>query len=363
MNLRIPGPTPVPSSVLQAMTKPMVNHRGEEFANLIVSVTERLKYFFQTSNDIFIFPSSGTGGMEAAVVNTLSPGDKALVVSIGSFGDRFATIAQRFGAEVAKLDFEWGKDADPAAIAAKLDEDPSIKAVLVTHNETSTGVTNDLEAIARVVRPHKAILVVDSISAIGALELKVDEWGCDVVVTGSQKSWMIPPGLSFVSVSPKGWEAYAQAKMPRYYWDFGSAKKYLDKKQNPYTPAVSLYYALDEALRLMMEETREGVLARHKRLGSYFRNGVRELGLSILAEERCASNTVTAIPMPNGIHPKELRRILREEFDIIVAGGQGKLEDKIFRVGHVGYVTKEDLDDVLNALRVVLPRLGFQTKA
>lgn len=363
MNLRIPGPTPVPPSVLQAMTKPMVNHRGEEFAELIVSVTERLKHFFQTKNDVLIFPSSGTGGMEAAIVNTLSPGDRVLAVSIGSFGDRFAEIAQRFGADVVKLDFPWGTDADPAAIAAKLDKDPSFKAVLVTHNETSTGVTNDMEAIARVVRPHQALLIVDSISALGALELKVDEWGCDVVVTGSQKSWMIPPGLSFVSISPKGWAAHAQARMPRYYWDYGSAKKYLEKRQNPYTPAVSLYYALDEALKLMMQESLQGVLERHKRLGAYFRNGVRELGLSILAEERCASNTVTAIPAPDGVAPKDLRRILREDFDIVVAGGQGQLQEKIFRVGHVGYVSKEDLDDVLRALKVVLPRLGFQPKS
>ncbi|MCL5962094.1 MAG: alanine--glyoxylate aminotransferase family protein [Chloroflexi bacterium] len=359
MNLRIPGPTPVPASVLQSMSKQMIDHRGEKFAELIASVTERLKYFYQTKNDVLIFPSSGTGGMEAAIVNTLSPGDRVLAVSIGSFGDRFAEIARVFGAEVVKLDFEWGTSADAGAIAAKLEGDPSIKAVLVTHNETSTGVTNDLRAIGEVVRPHKALLIVDAISGLAAIDLQVDNWGCDVVVTGSQKSWMIPPGLSFVSVSPAAWEAHAHAKMPRFYWDYSGAKKFLDKKQTPYTPALSLYYALDEALNLMMKEGLQEVLERHRRLASYFRNSVREMGLRILPEERCASNAVTAIPVPEGINVKELRKILREEFDIIVAAGQGKLETKIFRVGHVGYVTKEDLDDVLRALKVVLPRLGF----
>lgn len=359
MNLRIPGPTPVPASVLQSMTKQMIDHRGDVFADLIVSVTEKLKHFYQTTNDVLIFPSSGTGGMEAAVVNTLSPGDRVLAVSIGEFGDRFAKIAKVFGADVTKLDFRWGTAADPKVIAAKLDEDSSIKAVLVTHNETSTGVMNDVEAIARVVRPHKAILIVDAISGLAAIDLQTDNWGCDVVVTGSQKSWMIPPGLSFVSVSPAAWEAYSASKMPKYYWDYGSAKKFLDKKQTPYTPAVSLFYALDEALDLMTREGLQAILARHKRLAAYFRNEVRALGLRILPEEHCASSVVTAIPVPEGISVKDLRRVLREEFDIVVAGGQGELDGKIFRVGHVGYVSKEDLDEVVGALRVVLARLGL----
>jgi aspartate aminotransferase-like enzyme len=358
MNLRIPGPTPVPPSVLKSMTKQMIDHRGPEFAKLLPSVTARLQECFKTKNDIIIFPSSGTGSMEAAIVNTLSPGDRVLAVSIGSFGDRFAEIAKIFGAEVVKLDFEWGTAADPGAIEAKLSDDPSIKAVLVTHNETSTGVTNDLEAIAAVVRPYPALLIVDAISSICAIDLQVDNWGCDVVVTCSQKSLMIPPGLSFISISEAAWEANARAKMPRFYWDLASARKYMKNGQNPYTPAVSLYYALDEALRLIAEEGLENVIARHVRLGAHFRNGARELGLQILPAESCASNIVTAIVPPDGILSKDIRKILREECDIVVAGGQGKLSDKIFRVGHVGYVSQAELDEVLSALKVVMARLG-----
>ena len=360
MNLRIPGPTPVPPSVLQAMTKQMEDHRGPAFANLIVSVTERLHEFFQTKNDVFIFASSGTGAMEAAVVNTLSPGDKVLVVSIGAFGDRFAEIARIFGAEVLKLEFPWGTAADPKVIHEHLAKHPDVKAVLVTHNETSTGVTNDLESIGEVVRSHQAILVVDAISSIGAIDLPVDTWGCDVVVTGSQKSWMIPPGISIVSVSEKAWKACQDATMPCYYWDFGAAKKFLEKKQTPFTPAVSLYYALDEALRLMADEGLRNIVERHKRLGAYFRGGTRELGLQLLAPERYASNIVTAIMAPPNVAVKDIRKMLRDDHDVIVAGGQGALTDKIFRVGHVGYVSREDLDGVLVALKDVLSRLGFE---
>ncbi len=342
------------------MTQQMTDHRGPAFAKMLQSVTARLQEFFQTSNDLIIFPSSGTGAMEGAVVNTLSPGDKVLVVSIGSFGDRFAEIASRFGADVVKLDFEWGTAADPGVVEDRLQSDHLFKAVFVTHNETSTGVTNDLEAIGKVVRPHNALLIVDAISSIGAIDLQVDAWGCDIVVTGAQKSWMIPPGLSFVSISQAAWEANARAKMPRFYWDFASAKKFLDKAQNPYTPPVSLYYALNESLRLMAEEGRQNVIARHQRLGSYFRQRIREMGLKVLPDESCASNIVTAIIPPEGVQAKDVRRLLREDHDIVVAGGQGKLAEKIFRVGHVGYVSQQDLDEVLDALRVVLPKLGYK---
>ncbi|MBI4321944.1 MAG: alanine--glyoxylate aminotransferase family protein [Chloroflexi bacterium] len=358
-NLRIPGPTPVPPSVLQSMTKQMVDHRGPAFAKVLNVATERLKEFFQTTGDVLIFPSSGTGAMEAAVVNTLSPSDRVLAVSIGAFGDRFAEIAATFGADVVKLDFPWGTAADHRVIGDHLRKDPSIKAVLVTHNETSTGVTNDLESIAEVVRPHQALLIVDAISSIGAIDLPVDTWGCDVVVTGSQKSWMIPPGISIVSVSENAWKAHRRAKMPRYYWDFTAAKKYLEKGQTPYTPAVSLFYALDESLRLMDQEGHRNIIERHRRLGAFFRNGARELGLELLASERYASNIVTAIMVPPGIKVKDLRRILREDHGVVVAAGQGALTENIFRVGHVGYVSKEDLEDVLESLKATLPRLGF----
>ncbi|MFC2045879.1 pyridoxal-phosphate-dependent aminotransferase family protein, partial [Chloroflexota bacterium] len=222
-HLRIPGPTPCPPEILQAMTKQMINHRGDEMAQIINDITAKLKQVFQTENDILILTGSGTGGLEAAVVNTLSPGDKVLSVSIGVFGERFATIARTFGAEVTPLQFEWGKAADPNAIRSALQADPEIKAVLVTHNETSTGVTNDLASISAVVKEFDKLLLVDAISSLGSINLPVDEWQCDVTVTGSQKGWMVPPGLAMVSVSQNAWQAHAAAKMPRFYWDFTQA--------------------------------------------------------------------------------------------------------------------------------------------
>ena len=250
MQLRIPGPTPIPNEILQAMTTQMINHRGPQFAEMIHKATDILKTMFQTKGDVFLLTCSGTGGMEAAVVNTLSPGDKVLVVANGAFGDRFADIAEIFGAQVERLSFEWGTAVDPQEVRRALSQDASIKAVLVTHNETSTGVTNDLEAISAVVREYEKLLIVDAISSLGCIDLPTDEWGCDVVITGSQKGWMAPPGLAMVSVSERAWQAQAQAKMPKYYWDFAKAKSFLEKGQTPWTPAVSTVYALDAALEL-----------------------------------------------------------------------------------------------------------------
>ncbi|MGB2884410.1 MAG: alanine--glyoxylate aminotransferase family protein, partial [Dehalococcoidia bacterium] len=254
MNLRIPGPTPCPEDVLQAMSKQMINHRGKEFAELIQQVTSKLKRAFQTNGDVYILTCSGTGAMEASIVNSLSPGDKVLALSNGVFGDRFANIAERFGAEVTRVKFEWGQAVDPDAAKQALDADPKIKAVLVTHNETSTGVTSDLEAIGAVVRKFDKLLIVDAISSLGCIDLQVDAWGCDVVATGSQKGWMVPPGLAFVSVNERAWKAHAEAKMPRFYWDFTAAKEYLEKDQPPWTPAVAIFYALGVALATLEKE-------------------------------------------------------------------------------------------------------------
>src|SRR3954447_6198430 len=227
MNLRIPGPTPLPPSVLQVLQKQMINHREPEFATLIDEVTQDLKHFFETENDLYILTASGTGAMEAAIANFLSPGERVLSVSIGNFGDRFAGIARAYGVDLVKMDFAPGTAADPDDIGRRLDADPSITTVLVTHNETSTGVTNDLEAIARVVKGREKLLIVDGISSVGSIPIKTDAWGCDVVLSGSQKGWMAPPGLAFASVSSLAWERYQNAKNPRFYWDFAAAKKYL----------------------------------------------------------------------------------------------------------------------------------------
>ena len=360
-NLRIPGPTPCPDEVLEAMGRQMINHRGPEFTRTLQGVTDKLKQLFQTKNDVFLLTGSGTGGLEAAVVNTLSPGDKVLSVSIGVFGDRFAAIARQFGTEVIPLCFEWGKAANIDEIHQALRKEPSIKAVMVTHNETSTGVTNDLAKISSAVKEYDKLFLVDAISSLGSIELPVDEWHCDVTVTGSQKGWMVPPGLVMVAVSESAWQANAKARMPRFYWDFAKAKSYLEKGQTPWTPAISIVFALSVALDIMLKEGLPNIIARHVRMAERTRNGVKALGLGLFAEEGYASNTVTSIAASDGLDVKELLRILREEHQTVLGGGQQHLSGKIFRIGHLGWVTEEDIDNVLTALKVALPQAGFRS--
>ena len=357
--LRIPGPTPLPDEVLQILSKQMINHRGPEFGQMLNEITAKLKILFQTKGDIFLLTGSGTGGLEAAIVNTLSPGDKVLSAAVGVFGERFATIAEQFGAEVIPLPFEWGKAADVDSIRKALQSDPEIKAVLVTHNETSTGVTNDLAAISSVVKEFDKLLLVDAISSLGSIDLPVDDWHCDVAVTASQKGWMVPPGLAMVSVSQAAWQAHAKAKMPRFYWDFAEARSYLEIEQTPWTPAISVVFALSVSLDMMLREGLPDIIARHARVGKAARDGVKSLGLSLFADETCASNTVTAIAASNGLDTKKLIKIMREEHQVVLAGGQQSLAGKIFRIGHLGWVTEDDIEKVISALKVVLPRAGF----
>ena len=357
--LRIPGPTPLPSEVLQTMSRQMINHRGPEFGQMLVGVTDKLKQLVQTKNDVFVLTGSGTGGLEAAIVNTLSPGDKVLSVSVGAFGERFAIIAGQFGAEVIPLRFEWGKAADVDALRQALQAEAGIKAVLVTHNETSTGVTNDLASISSVVKKFDKLLLVDAISSLGSINLPVDEWHLDVAVTGSQKGWMAPPGLAMVSVSQEAWQANARAKMPRFYWDFASAKKYLEIKQTPWTPAVTTVFALSVSLEMMLREGLPNIIARHARVAEAARDGIKSLGLSLFAEEGYASNTVTAVAASDGLDTKKMIQILREESQIVLGGGQQRLNGKIFRIGHLGWVSEDNIKNVISALEVVLPRAGF----
>ncbi len=360
MNLRIPGPTPCPEDVLEAMGRQMINHRGPEFRDISTRITENLKRVFQTEHDVLILTTAGTGGMEAAVVNTISPGDVVLSVSIGVFGDRFAQLAEVYGASVVKLTATWGEAIDPEAIRDALKENPSVKVVLVTHNETSTGVTNDLAAISKVVKEFDKLLVVDAVSSLSSLPFCADEWGCDVVVSGSQKGWMVPPGLAFVSVSPRGWEAFSEAKTPRFYFDFGRAKSYYERGQTPWTPAVSIYFALDVALDKMMAEGLDNIYERHARLAQKTRDGVKGLGMSLFADEAHASNTVTAVNVPDGVEARALVQQMQSDHDIVLAGGQQSLDGKIVRVGHLGYVSDEDISQVIEALETVLPKVGFQ---
>ncbi|HEX5368522.1 MAG TPA: alanine--glyoxylate aminotransferase family protein [Dehalococcoidia bacterium] len=364
-NLRIPGPTPCPPETLGELSKQMINHRGPEFAEMQGRIMERLKLFFRTSNEVYVYTTSGTGAMEAVIVNTLSVGDRVLSVSIGEFGDRFGDIADAFGAEVVRLNFEPGTQADPQAIADALDADPSIEAVLVTHNETSTGVTNDIAAISKAIRAVKpeVLLIVDAISSLGCIPFATDAWQVDVATTASQKGFMIPPGLAFVTMSPRAWAAYERSDMRKYYFDIGKCKRYAAIGQTPFTPAVSLYYGLDLALDMMYREGLEQTNARHHDVADYTRGRVRALGLKLLADGPQASDTVTSVVVPEGVDAKQLFAKLNSEHDTVLASGQGKLAGKIVRIGHMGIVDKKDIDSAIEALDTVLGQLGYKKPA
>ena len=358
-NLRIPGPTPVPGSVLEEMGRPMINHRGPEFRDILLRITERLRQVCATRGDMYILSASGTGAMEAAVVNTLSPGDRVLAVTVGAFGDRFARIAEVFGADVSVLRYPLGEAADPDGVRRALAADASISAVLVTHNETSTGVANDLGAIASVAKGEFGkLLLVDGVSSVGSVPLPTDEWGCDVVVSASQKGWMAPPGLAFISLSHDAWVAHSAARMPRYYFDASEYKRYLEAGQPPWTPAVPVMYALDRALGMMLSEGMDSVHARHARTADRVRHGVADLGLELLPRPEHASDTITAVRVPEGTDAKEMLRTLREAHGVVLAGGQQSLAGRIFRIGHLGMVTDEEVDGVMAALGAVLGAAG-----
>jgi aspartate aminotransferase-like enzyme len=343
----------------------MINHRGPEFAALQARIMERLKRFFRTENEVYVYTTSGTGVMEAAIVNTLSPGDHVLAVSIGEFGERFAKIAEAYNAQVRRLDFEPGTAAQAEVIADALREDPEVKAVLVTHNETSTGVTNDLEAIGKAIRRvnPEVLYLVDAISSLGCIPFATDAWGVDVATTCSQKGFMIPPGLAFITLSPRAWAAYETAKMPRFYLDVALYRDYAKRGQPPFTPAVSLYYGLDHALAMIEAEGFEQVHGRHHDVAEYTRNRVRGLGLQLLARGNEASDTVTSVVIPEGVNATQLLALLNSEFDTVLASGQGKLTGKIVRIGHMGIVDKADIDAAVNALGLALERQGYKKPA
>ena len=362
-NLRIPGPTPIPPAVQEALGGQMINHRGPEFAALFERVTEGLRPFFGTESDLLILTCSGSGVMEAAVVNTLSPGDPVLAVSIGAFGDRFAQIAEAYGANVTHLDVEWGRAVDIDTLRRAL-RAGDFRAVLVTHNETSTGVTNPLEAIAATVHAESdALLLVDAVSSMGCIPVETDAWGLDVVVTGSQKGWEVPPGLAMAAVGPRAWAASSRATMPRFYLDLGKARDFYAMGQTPFTPAISILYALDVSLKRMREEGPEAIFARHARIAARARDGARALGLELFADEPHASNTITSLRVPGGIDGQALTARLRDEYDTVLAGGQSKLVGQIVRLGHLGWVQEADIDAALDALGHALADLGFPVPA
>ena len=333
----------------------MMNHRGPEFAEILRRVTDGLNWAFGTSSDVLSFTTSGTGGLEAAVVNTLSPGDRVLSVSIGVFGDRFGSIAEAYGADVLRYKLEFGETADPAEVGRRLDADTSITAVLVTHNETSTGVTNPLEDIAREIRERDRLILVDAISSLSSIPVAVERWDLDVVVSGSQKGWMVPPGLAFMHMSARAWDAYGAATMPRFYFDAKRAIESLEKGQNPWTPALSVYYGMDKALELMQNEGLEGIYTRHEAVAQYTRDRVKSWGLKLVSvDEKYASNTVTAVWWPEGADAKLISTQARTEHNVVLGGGQQSLAGRIFRVGHLGWVSQDDIEQALDVLERLL---------
>jgi aspartate aminotransferase-like enzyme len=342
----------------------MINHRGPEFKTILTEITRGLKEVFRTENEIYLYPASGTGAMEAAVANFISPGEYVLVLSIGVFGDRFANINEKFGAQVEKMDFPWGTAADPARLAERMkaDRDHQIKAVFVTHNETSTGVTNDIKALRLAMGDHPALFIVDSVSGLGAMELETDAWKLDVVVAGSQKSFMIPPGLSFICISPRAAKAASRCTNACFYWDIASARKSAAKGQTAFTPAIPQIYGLAESLKLIQAEGLPNIFARHRKLRDMVRCGVRAMGLKLLADDAVASAAVTSVKAPEGLEANQLRKVLLEKFNVVVAGGQRKLDNKVFRIGHLGYAGTLDMIAALAALEMALDICGVKVE-
>jgi aspartate aminotransferase-like enzyme len=353
-NLRIPGPTGLPPSVREAGARQMINHRGPEFAAMLARILAGMKPYFGTTSDIAVLTTAGTGGLEAAVVNVLSPGDRVLGVSIGSFGDRFAKIARIYGADVTKIDVEWGQAADPAVLRAELERFPDYKAVLLTHNETSTGVMNPIPELAAVVREvaPEALILVDTVSSLGAVPFEMDAWGLDVVVTGSQKAWMSAPGLAMIAASERAWAAMETATMPRVYLDLRAHRDSHATGETPFTPAIAVVYQVDEGIRLMNAEGAASIFARHEACAAATRAGLSALGFELFADPRHASKTVTAAVVPNDLDWKAFNGEIKRR-SVVLAGGQGKLAGKIFRVGHLGSVTLEEILGAMSVLEIV----------
>jgi aspartate aminotransferase-like enzyme len=348
--LRIPGPTPLPDRVVRAMNRPLIDHRGPEFAAILAEVTAGAKRVFRTKNDLLLLTSSGTGGLESAVANLVSPGDEVVVALCGNFGERFAALASAYGCDVVRLEFEWGMPVEPDDLAQVLSNHPKAKVLLLTHNETSTGLTNPLRELARVGRDAGRIVVVDGVSSISSIDIETDAWGVDVAVSGSQKGWMAPPGIALVSVSERAWEQQARARAPRFYFDWKEAKTWADKGMTPFTPAIPVAFALQEGLHMLEEEGLDHVYERHLRLARATQAGLVALGFQLYAREGYRSNTVTSALPPAGLDVNALRKLLNDKYGVVIAGGQGKMTGKMVRVGHLGAIGDGDVVQVLWAI-------------
>tara|TARA_Y100001968_G_scaffold333948_1_gene401676 strand:+ start:10019 stop:11140 length:1122 start_codon:yes stop_codon:yes gene_type:complete len=358
----IPGPTPVPERVLKALSKHPIGHRSKEFQELTKRTHELLKWLHQTNQDVLTITGSGTAAMESAIINTLSYGDKVICGENGKFGERWVKVAKAYGLKVEVIKAEWGKALDPEKFKAALEADPNIQAVILTHSETSTGVINDLKRISKYVKQHgKALTIADCVTSLGACNVPMDEWGIDVIASGSQKGYMMPPGLSFVALSEKAWQANENSNLPKFYLDLNSYRKTIIKNSTPFTPSVNLYFALEASLQMMKQEGLEEIFKRHERHKKATQEGMKAIGLNLFAEEGNGSPSITAVS-PTKIDAEIIRKIVKDKYDILLAGGQDHLKGKVFRIGHLGFVNDRDIITAVSAIEGTLSNLNLLTK-
>jgi aspartate aminotransferase-like enzyme len=356
--LLTPGPTPIPPRVAAKSAEPIIHHRTKEFGEVFNSVQDGMKYVYRTKQDVLMISGSGSAGMEAAVANTLSHGDKVLIGNMGSFGDRWVQISTAYGLNIQQIKVEWGKPIEPSAVEEALKKDKDIKAVLIQHTDTSTGTVNDVKKIGEVVAKTNAILIVDSVSGLAGEELHMDDWKLDVVISGSQKGLMTAPGIAMVAVSDKGWKAVEASKSPRFYWDFRTIKKSIKDSETPWTPPVTLFQSLNEALKMIKEDTIEGVWERHRTLSKAAQAGIKAMGFPLFSSKPCT--VLTAATLPAGFDGNLLIRKMLVDQGVSIAGGQDHLKGKIFRLAHMGYMDKFDLMVGLNALEITLTEMGYK---
>jgi aspartate aminotransferase-like enzyme len=353
-----PGPTPVPPEVLAALAEPVVHHRERDYREVYERCLARLRDIYRTEHDVIMFTTSGTGAFESAVANLTSPGDRQLVLSAGNFGERWAGMVKAFGAELVHVRLDWGETPEPDDLRSALADAGDVGVVYLTHSETSTGVVCDVQALAAVAQDTGALVVVDAVSSLGAVPLETDAWGIDVVVSGSQKALMCPPGVAFASVSPAALDAAARASSPRYVLDWERTRKAQAKLDAPFTPAVSIVRALDVALGLLLDEGLEAAFERHARLGRACREGAKAMGLELFSPDEERSAVVTAIRAPDGVDATDIVSALRDRFGITIANGQGELKGKIFRIGHIGWFDVFDIVTALAAVELTLADAG-----
>lgn len=358
-NLRIPGPTPLLPKVLTSLSQQMISHRGRSYEKIHQEVVSGLQCFYQTKNPIYLLTASGTAGLEAAVVNFFSPGDSVVFFTCGEFGNRWAEIGRRFGLKITQIKFADGTSVKKETVQKTLSKMNKVAGVFITHNETSTGVLNNLFEIAPVVKCHssKPLLLIDSVSALGGVNLPMDKLEIDVLISASQKAWMSSPGMAMIAVSSYAWKRHQKSTFPKYYFDLSLYEKFSQKNQTPATPAVSVLYSLQAVLKLLKKKGTEKVFRKHIELRNYFRNEVKKIGLRLLVTDSEASPTITSLFPPDGVDEKSWRNLLKEKYDLVIAGGMGELKGKIVRVAHMGFVTKSDLDQVVVAFRKSLEEI------